>query len=90
MKGKNTKKLGTEDLFTTEISVKDIVWDHDADYEAQARCYGFTLGPIARDFMKRYKRLHNGYINGPMTYTQYQKAIKDLEKDICRYAEKIR
>lgn len=72
------------------MSVKDIVWYHGEDYEKRANECGYTIGPMAKEFTKRYKRLHNSYIFGCMTYTQYQKGLKDLEKDLCRYAEEIR
>lgn len=67
-----------------------ITWLHDEDYEEQANRLGYTLGRMGKEFKKRYDAIFHEYMYGYMTYTQYIKALKDLEKDLNRYAEVIK
>jgi hypothetical protein len=66
-----------------------LTWYHGEDYESQATAQGYTLGRMAKEFNRRYKEIHREFIFGYMTYTQFQKALKKLEKDLDRYAERM-
>ncbi len=44
---------------------------------------------MGKEFDKRYTQIHNEFICGYGTYIQYINALKKLEKDLNRYAEKI-
>jgi hypothetical protein len=67
----------------------ELLWYHgdEYDYETQARSQGYTLGRMGDEFDKRYQEIHHDYIFECMTYTQYINKLKQLEKDLNRYAE---
>lgn len=67
-----------------------LTWYHGEDYEEQARKQGFTLGRMGDEFCRRYEEIHHDFMYEWMTYIQYIQALKKLEKDMNRYAEKIR
>lgn len=67
-----------------------LIWYHGDkdDYETQANKQGYTLMRMGKEFDKRYTQIHNEFICGYGTYIQYINALKKLEKDLNRYAEK--
>lgn len=63
-------------------------WHHGEDYELQARRQGYTLGDKDGTFEPFYEAAHRDFINGFMTYTQYIKALKKIEKGLNKYAKR--